>query len=46
MLLRIFPEMQLGTLLPAILLGLLLFALVSLLNVLAIRKKIMDIWSS
>ena len=46
MLLRIFPEMQTAFLWPALLAGLVLFLLVSLINVLAIRRKIMTIWNN
>ena len=44
MILFIFPSMEEGTMLPAILTGLGLFVLVSIVNVLAIRKKVMSIW--
>jgi cell division protein FtsX len=40
----LFPEMNDGSMLPAIIVGLCLCALVSLLNLIAIRRKIMRIW--
>lgn len=40
----IFPAIDEGTMLPAIVLGLALFLLVSVLNVIAIRRKVMGIW--
>ena len=44
MLLNVFPEMKQGSIMPAILLGLGLFALVSIINVVAVRNKVMAIW--
>ncbi len=44
MLMSVFPEMDGGSILPAIVLGLILFAIVSLFNVLAVRSKVMAIW--
>lgn len=40
----LFPDLDEGTLMPALGLGLVLFALVSLCNVVAIRTKIVSIW--
>ncbi|BEG99381.1 ABC transporter permease [Bacteroides sedimenti] len=40
----LFPQMETGTLLPAIVIGLTLFILVSSLNIVAIRKKVQSIW--
>ena len=40
----LFPNMDEGSLLPAILLGAGLFVLVSVLNIIAIRRKVMHIW--
>ena len=40
----IFPDIEEGTMLPSICLGLLLFLIVSILNILAIRRKVMSIW--
>ncbi len=44
MLLSVFPEMDGGSVLPALLIGLLLFAVVSIFNVMAVRNKVMAIW--
>lgn len=44
MLLSVFPEMNDGSIIPAILLGFALFLLVSIFNVLAVRNKVMAIW--
>ena len=44
MLLSVFPEMNEGSIIPAILLGFALFLLVSIFNVLAVRNKVMAIW--
>lgn len=41
---NLFPQLDNGSLLPCILAGCLLFLAVSLLNILAIRKKIINIW--
>jgi hypothetical protein len=38
------PDIDEGTMLPAIALGLLLFLIVSILNIVAIRRKVMSIW--
>ena len=40
----LFPELNDGNLLPTIIVGLCLFVLVSVLNIIAIRRKIMRIW--
>jgi len=44
MLKTVFPEMNGGDLFMAVIVGLCLFALVSLFNVLAVRNKVMAIW--
>ncbi len=41
----LFPDIDEGTMLPAILLGLVLFFIVSVLNIIAIRRKVMKIWN-
>lgn len=46
MLWSVFPEMDSGTIMPAILLGLILFVVVSLINVFAVRNKVMAIWKN
>ena len=40
----LFPDIDEGTMLPAIALGLILFCIVSVLNMIAIRRKVMNIW--
>ena len=40
----LFPDIDEGTMLPAIALGLFLFLIVSILNIVAIRRKVMSIW--
>ena len=40
----IFPDIEEGTMLPSICLGMLLFLIVSILNILAIHRKVMSIW--
>ena len=40
----LFPDIDEGTMLPAVALGLLLFLIVSILNIVAIRRKVMSIW--
>lgn len=40
----LFPDVEEGTMLPALGLGLLLFLIVSVLNIYAIRRKVMRIW--
>lgn len=41
----LFPDIGEGSMLPAILLGLVLFFIVSVLNIIAIRRKVMKIWN-
>ena len=41
----LFPDIDEGSMLPAILLGLVLFFIVSVLNIIAIRRKVMKIWN-
>lgn len=41
---ELFPQMEIGLLWPAIVTGGILFAIVSLLNIIAIKKKIASIW--
>nr|WP_294872551.1 ABC transporter permease [Prevotella sp.] len=41
----LFPDIDEGSMLPAILLGLVLFFIVSVLNIIAIRRKVMNIWN-
>ena len=43
---NVFPQMSDGSIMPAIMLGLLLFAIVSLANALAIRNKIRNVWKN
>ena len=45
-LLTVFPQMQCGSILSAILLGLVLFVIVSLVNVIIIRHRINQIWKN
>ena len=40
----LFPDIEEGTMLPAIALGFALFLVVSVLNIVAIRRKVMSIW--
>ena len=40
----LFPQMNSGTMMPAIMLGIVLFAVVSICNILVVRYKIMRIW--
>ena len=40
----LFPDIEDGTMMPAILLGMGLFLIVSILNIIAIRRKVMRIW--
>ena len=40
----LYPHLEEGTMLPAILLGMVLFLLVTTLNIVAIRRKVMRIW--
>lgn len=46
MLWSVFPEMDGGGLLPAILIGLSLFLVVGIINIIAIRRKVMCIWKN
>ncbi|MBQ0050372.1 MAG: ABC transporter permease [Bacteroidales bacterium] len=46
MLWSVFPEMEGGGLLPSVLIGLSLFLVVGIINVLAIRSKVMKIWKN
>ena len=41
---QLFPRMETASVMPCLLIGLLLFFLVSLLNVVAIRRKVVSIW--
>lgn len=41
----LFPDIEDGSLMPAVYVGLILFALVSVMNLWAIRRKIMRIWN-
>ena len=41
----LFPDIDEGSMLPAIILGLVLFFIVSVLNIIAIRRKVMKIWN-
>jgi hypothetical protein len=40
----LFPQWKIGSLLPALIVGVLLFCSVSLINILTIKKKIMAVW--
>lgn len=40
----LFPQLETGSLLPCIVIGCILFGVVSLLNILTIRRKIISIW--
>ena len=44
MILLVFPQMEEGSIWPACVLGGILFILVSLFNIIAIRRKVMSIW--
>lgn len=41
----LFPDVDLGGVLPSVLLGMGLFVLVSVCNIIAIRRKIVSIWN-
>lgn len=41
----LFPQLALGTLWPTILLGVLLFLIVSCINILAIKRKVLSVWN-
>lgn len=45
-LIHVFPDMQPGSLMPAMLLGLGLFVMVSIVNCIAVRRKVMAIWQN
>ena len=40
-----FPQMQDGSMLPALCLGFCLFAVVSIINIVAVRNRVMKIWN-
>ena len=40
----LFPQLEIGSLWPAVSVGILLFIIVSVINILAIRRKILSIW--
>ena len=40
----LFPQIEDGNMLPAFIVGCILFVLVSIMNIIAIRRKIMRIW--
>jgi hypothetical protein len=40
----LFPQWEIGSLLPALIVGVLLFSAVSLINILTIKKKIISVW--
>ncbi|WP_321332789.1 ABC transporter permease [uncultured Bacteroides sp.] len=40
----LFPQIEIKSLLPAIVVGVLLFAVVSLINIIAVQKKVASIW--
>jgi hypothetical protein len=40
----LFPQLHIGTILPTIVCGIILFCLVSAINVIAIRRKVKNIW--
>ena len=40
----LFPQLEIGSLWPAVSIGVLLFIIVSVINILAIRRKILSIW--
>ena len=46
MLATVFPKMQGGSILPAILLGILLFVIVSIANCIVVRRRINKIWNN
>ena len=45
MLWSMFPQMQDGSMMPSLLLGLGLFAVVSIINIVAVRNRVMKIWN-
>ena len=40
----LFPQLEIGSLWPAVSVGVFLFIIVSVINILAIRRKILSIW--
>jgi hypothetical protein len=40
----LFPQIEEGTIMPAVVVGLVLFVVVTLMNQFAIRRKVMSIW--
>jgi hypothetical protein len=40
----IFPQIEEGSLMPSILVGIILLVVVSILNIFAIRRKILRVW--
>lgn len=42
----VFSEMEVGSILPALLLGICLFLVVSIINVMAVQRKVMSIWKN
>ena len=40
----LFPDIDEGTILPSVVMGLCLFALISVFNVIAVRRKVMSVW--
>lgn len=46
MLHSVFPEMDGGSILPSIFIGLIIFLLISIFNMLAVRNKVMAIWKN
>ena len=43
---RVFPQMEINSIMPASLTGICLFILVSIFNIVAIRRKVMSIWKN
>lgn len=44
MLLSLYPSLDSGSMLPSVIVGVILFILVSVLNVLAVKNKVMSVW--
>lgn len=40
----LFPQLEIGSLLPAILSGILLFIVVSCINIIAVKRKVLSVW--
>ena len=40
----LFPDIEEGTIIPSLVVGLCLFALISVVNVIAVRRKVMSVW--